>query len=99
MLSRPSDFAAAESPDRVFIVNAGNSRIEVFREGAYLTRWGREGVDEGTFDFSGLARVVTDISTGATREQTVVAGGIARDRHGYLYVADTFNNRIQKFQP
>ena len=29
----------------------------------------------------------------------VVAGGITRDAEGYLYVADTFNNRIQKFRP
>jgi sugar lactone lactonase YvrE len=29
----------------------------------------------------------------------VVAGGIARDHDGFIYVADTFNGRIQKFAP
>jgi hypothetical protein len=39
------------------------------------------------------------MATGATAERRVVAGGIARDQQGHIYVADTFNHRIQKFQP
>ncbi|MFH1569724.1 MAG: hypothetical protein ABIL09_17140 [Gemmatimonadota bacterium] len=99
LLHRPSDFAVAEVPDRVFVVNAGYSRIEVFREGVYLTRWGEEGEGEGAFRFAGTARVIDDMATGTTRERPVVAGGIARDPQGYVYVADTFNHRVQKFQP
>ena len=43
--------------------------------------------------------VLDDLSLGTTRERQVMAGGISRDSEGFLYVADTFNNRIQKFQP
>ena len=99
LLNRPSDFAPAEGPDRAFVVNSGRSRIEVFREGAYLTRWGSEGDAQGSFQFRGRVHVIDDVAAGTTREREVVAGGIARDSQGYVYVADTFNNRIQKFQP
>lgn len=99
LLRRPSDFATAGNPDRAYVVNAGHSRIEVFRDGTYLTRWGAAGSGNGQFRFSGQARVVDDLALGTTREREVVAGGIARDSQGFLYVADTFNGRIQKFQP
>ena len=39
------------------------------------------------------------MATGETAERDVVAGGIVRDGAGFVYVADTFNDRIQKFQP
>ena len=81
------------------MVNAGQSRIEVFREGKFLTRWGQQGEGAGHFRFSGSHVVIDDISSGTMTERQVVAGGMARDRRGYIYVADTFNNRIQKFQP
>ena len=32
-------------------------------------------------------------------DKEVVAGGIAHDHDGFVYVADTFNGRIQKFAP
>ena len=51
------------------------------------------------FRFSGQFPVIDNLSTGTTRQRTVTAGGISRDREGFLYVADTFNDRIQKFQP
>ena len=31
LLKRPSDFAVDERSDRVFVVNAGHDRIEVFK--------------------------------------------------------------------
>jgi hypothetical protein len=98
LLKRPTDFAADPSGDRVFVVNAGHNRIEVFREGRYLTRWGRTAGDEpSSFSFRGTAAVLTDVSGSAPIEKEVVAGGIARDHDGFVYVADTFNGRIQKF--
>ena len=99
LLKRPTDFVVDETSSRAFVVNAGQSRIEVFREGKFLTRWGQQGEDAGHFRFSGSHVVIDDISSGTMAERQVVAGGIARDRRGYIYVADTFNNRIQKFQP
>ena len=81
------------------MVNAGYGRIEVFRDGEYLTRWASSGEDEEAFRFDGTARVVEDLDIGSTTERQVLAGGIALDSEGYIYVADTFNNRIQKFHP
>ena len=43
--------------------------------------------------------VVEEMNSGRTSIRPVVAGGIARDAEGYIYVADSFNDRIQKFQP
>jgi hypothetical protein len=71
----------------------------VFRHNRFLTSWGRAGDEEGAFCFSGTVEVIEDLLTGATAQRQVVAGGITRDQEGYLYVADTFNNRIQKFRP
>ena len=99
LLLRPTDFAVDEATDRAFVVNAGHSRIEVFQRGRYLTRWGEEGEEDDQFRFTGRIRVVVDMATGEEGEREVVAGGIARDAEGFIYVADTFNDRIQKFQP
>ncbi len=99
LLLRPTDFAVDEAADRVFVVNAGRSRIEVFQRGVYLTHWGEEGGGDNQFRFTGRIQVVVDMATGAEDEREVVAGGIARDAEGFIYVADTFNDRIQKFQP
>ena len=99
LLLRPTDFAVDEAADRAFVVNAGHSRIEVFQRGHYLTRWGEEGAGDDQFRFTGRIQVVVDMATGEESEREVVAGGIARDAEGFIYVADTFNDRIQKFQP
>ncbi len=76
-------------PDgRVFVLDAGNARIQVFdKEGNYLTQWGRKGSGEGEFDF-GSVGVAEDF-----------IGSIAVDEQGFIYVADASNRRIQKFAP
>ncbi len=99
LLLRPTDFAVDEAADRAFVVNAGHSRIEVFQRGHYLTHWGEKGEEDDQFRFTGRLQVVVDIATGEAAEREVVAGGIARDAEGFIYVADTFNDRIKKFQP
>ena len=100
LLKRPTDFAAERTGDRVFIVNAGHDRIEVFREGRYLTRWGGAvGSEPSAFRFRGTAPVLADVGGSMPVDKEVVAGGIARDHDGFVYVADTFNGRIQKFAP
>ena len=99
LLRRPSDFAVHEESDRVFIVNAGYGRIEVFIGGRYLTRWGRRHPDELAFGFAGTTTGIDDMASGTIHEREVIAGGIALNRQGYIYVADTFKNRIQKFRP
>lgn len=99
LLRRPTDFSVAADGRRAFVVNAGLHRIEVFTDQRFLTRWGRQGAGSGEFAFSGQTRVVDDIAKGTVVERTVTAGGIACDVEGYVYVADTFNDRVQKFQP
>ena len=99
LLFRPTDFAVDAASSRAFVVNAGRSRIEVFRNGRYLTKWGIEGTGFGQFRFSGAARVVDELESSSLAVRDVVTGGIARDVAGNLYVADTYNNRIQKFLP
>ena len=99
LLRRPSDFAPDPAGCRVFVVNAGSDRIEVFQGGEFLTAWGEGGGGRGQFRFGGRTGVIEGLKTSRTTEAEVVAGGIGRDARGYIYVADTFNNRIQKFQP
>lgn len=99
LLNRPTDFVPDTATGRVFVVNGGYDRIEVFRDGRYLTRWGELGGDAAAFRFRGRAVVLTDVTSGTLVEKEVVAGGIARDADGYIYVADTFNDRVQKFAP
>ncbi len=99
VLRRPTDFAVDETDNRAFIVNAAQDRVEVFRDGKYLTRWGNPGSGPGEFSFKGDFAVIDDIETGSVVLRSVVAGGIACDRDGYIYIADSFNNRIQRFYP
>ena len=99
VLRRPTDFVVDEVKNRAFVVNAGQNRIEVFRDERFSTRWGRVGDAPGQFRFSGEVEVVDEMTSGRTSLRSVVAGGIARDNEGYIYVADTFNDRIQKFRP
>lgn len=99
LLLRPTDFSVDEGAARAFVINGGMGRVEVFREDRFLTRWGEEGSGAGQFRFAGRATVLDDVEMGTVTERSVVAGGIARDEEGYIYVADTFNHRIQKFQP
>jgi len=76
-------------PDgRHYVVDAGNSRIQASdADGGYLTQWGTRGGGEGQFQF-GRGIVSTDF-----------AGSICVDHEGYIYVADVYNQRIQKFAP
>jgi len=79
-------------PDgRIYVLDAENSQIVVFDEkGDYITHWGQRGAGPGEFDF-GLG--------GKLRTGLDFVGSIAVDDDGYFYVADVFNQRIQKFAP
>ena len=76
-------------PDgRIFVLDAGNSRIQVFDPaGNYITQWGKRGDGKGEFDF-GHGSVPKDF-----------AGSICVDDEGYIYVADVGNGRIRRFSP
>lgn len=79
-------------PDgRFYVLDAGNSRIQVFAaNGEYLTQWGTRGSEEGEFDFGVIGNTEIFLS---------LAGSIAVDDEGLIYVADVRNNRIQQFAP
>ena len=83
-LLSPTHMVHADS-DRLLVVNAGTRRIEVFRDGEYLTRFAGD-VEAGPREFF--------FSDGE-----VFHGDVALDRAGNVYVADTGNRRVQKFSP
>ncbi len=75
---------AVDSSGTVYVSDTGNSRIQKFDSNEnYITQWGTSGSGNGQFNFFG---------GGGS------AGGIAVYNAGaVLYVADTGNQRIQKF--
>jgi DNA-binding beta-propeller fold protein YncE len=77
--------------NRLFIVDGFNARIQVFQGAEYLTMWGQGGDMPGQFQFSGPSPFGIAL--------TQILGGIALDSQGNVYVADTYNNRIQVFEP
>ena len=83
---------AGSSDGRLYVLDAGNARIAVFdKDGNYITEWGGHGSDPGTFNFG-------DETLRADRGLQLL-GSIAGDDDGFIYVADVFNRRIQKFAP
>lgn len=91
-LFNPTSFDVG--PDgRIYVLDAGHSRIVVFdRTRTYITRWGRKGDGPGEFNFGEGERRSSDGSLN-------FEGSVAVDDEGYIYVADVFNRRIQKFAP
>lgn len=70
----------------VYAVDMLNSRIQKFTsDGEFVKKWGSFGSQEGEFIFF--------IEEGWDYPH----GGITADNKGYVYVADTYNDRIQKF--
>jgi len=80
------------SPDgRMYVLDAGNGRILSFDgDGRYVTQWGEPGSSRGEFDFGDGLRLQTGLN---------YAGSICVDDDGFIYVADVYNRRIQKFSP
>ncbi len=74
----------ATSPEgHVYVADSGNNRIQKFDpDGNFLRAWGK-------FGFAWR---------GAEAGQFDVPWGVATDQQGNLYVSDTSNARIQKFQ-
>ena len=85
--SYPQDIAIG--PDgSVYIADSGFCRIQKFtQDGQFITRWGRQGTGDGEFS----------VARGYWQELPSGPNGIAIDNNGNVYVADTYNHRIQKF--
>lgn len=80
-------------PDgRLYVANADNHEtpegtdeiLVLDRDGQVVRRWGEHGTGPGQFDFGRNAG-------------TDPIGGVAVDSDGFVYVADTVNDRVQKF--
>ncbi|WP_440951400.1 6-bladed beta-propeller [Methanosphaerula subterraneus] len=79
---------AADGAGNVYVANASNERIEKFTsDGTFVKAWG----GEQTYRKGVL------VTWGTGNGQFSLPLGIAVDNAGDVYVADTNNNRVQKF--
>ena len=83
-LKQPVD-VALDSTGNLFVLDAGNNRVQEFdSQGRPVAMWGQGGQGKGQFS-------LVESKTGNS------VGGIAVDGSDDVYVADAFNDRIQKF--
>jgi sugar lactone lactonase YvrE len=86
--SKPYGLGVA--PDgTLWVANGGKDRFEIFApDGTYLETWGTPGSAEGEFEF-----YAPESGYGTAY------GDAAFDAKGNIYVLDTGNHRVQKFDP
>jgi DNA-binding beta-propeller fold protein YncE len=79
---------AIDSKGNFYVADTQNLRVQEFdKTGNFITMFGSKGLAEG--QFNGYSD--TAVGTGP--------GGLAVDKDGNIYVADTWNHRMQKFGP
>lgn len=77
---------AVDAAGNVYVVDSSHDRIEKFNsEGAFITQWGHKGSEPGEFNF------------GSSQDYTKPPGGGVAVTGNYVYVADSGNNRIERF--
>jgi len=91
--SGPGEFMSPQSliagrDDSIFVSDTGNHRIQKFdNDGNFLLEWGSQGSGEGQFD--------TPTGIAIANLVDVVGGVFSREYD--VFVADTGNHRVQKF--
>ena len=77
---------ATDAAGNVYVVNSAHDRIEKFNsEGQFIKDWGHKGSELGDFEF------------GSSQNYTQPPGGGIAVAGEYVYVADSGNNRIERF--
>ncbi len=77
---------AVDAAGDVYVVDSSHNRIEKFTaEGEFITQWGHKGSEPGEFEF------------GSSQDYTKPPGGGVAVAGDYVYVADSGNNRIERF--
>jgi hypothetical protein len=97
-LNGPS--GVATDAGSLYVVDRSNFRIQKFNlAGSFQRTWGKDVDSGGGTDFE-ICTVAADCQAGTAGDlggEFSFPDGIATDAAGALYVADNFNNRIQKF--
>ncbi len=77
---------ATDAVGNVYVVDSSHNRIEKFSsDGTFITAWGHRGSELGEFDF------------GSSQNYTQPPGGGIAVAGDHVYVADSGNNRIERF--
>jgi len=77
---------AVDASGAVYVVDSSHNRIEKFGPGGeYITSWGKHGSEPGQFSF------------GSSQDPTKPPGGGIAVNGRYVFVADSGNNRIERF--
>ncbi|HWG08188.1 MAG TPA: hypothetical protein VN672_04170 [Solirubrobacteraceae bacterium] len=77
---------ATDAAGNVYVVDSSHNRIQKFDpNGTFILQWGHKGSEPGQFRF------------GSSQDYTKPPGGGIAVAGNYVYVADSGNNRIQRF--
>jgi tripartite motif-containing protein 71 len=77
---------ATDAAGDVYVVDSSHNRIEKFTsDGSFVAQWGHKGDGPGQFNF------------GSSQDYTKPPGGGIAVAGSYVYVADSGNNRIERF--